>query len=249
MDGAYSDRNAWTEDEYPDSCSNHGIRTITDEELRRAVGWARENAVQVAIHAMGDRSLNHVIDMFGEEEPWLETIPSIRLEHATLVDSAMIDRLNAATMTFGIASHTIFLFAEYDSYEKNLSKTQFDIAYPIRSLYERLPVTALSSDNPATAWTDADNVFVSIQAAVLRRAYNGADIGAAEAITVPQAVLLYTARAAQLSPLDGVGLISEGFEGSFAVLDHDVFTIPADEIDSVRVAETWVQGRRAYVRG
>ena len=122
-------------------------------------------------------------------------LPSIRLDHATLFSPAMIDRLNAARMSFAVVSHTIFLFAEYDSYERNLSPQQFDIAYPIRSFYEKVPYTALSSDTPATAWADADNVFVSIKAAVVRQAYNGADIGQAEAVTVPQALLLYTGRA------------------------------------------------------
>ena len=117
---------------------------------------------------MGDRALNHVIDMFGDEEPWMGDLPSIRLDHATLFSPAMIDRMNAARMSFAVVSHSIFLFAEYDSYERNLSPSQFEIAYPIRSFYERVPFTALSSDTPATAWADADNVFVSIKAAVLR---------------------------------------------------------------------------------
>ena len=122
------------------------------------------------------------------------------------------------------------------------------IAYPIRSFYERVPLTALSSDNPATAWADADNVFVSIKAAVLRRAYNGADMGQAEAVTVPQALLLYTGRARQVAPLDDVGLIQTGFEASFVILDRDLFSIPAVEIDQVAVAETWVQGSQVFRR-
>ncbi|MET0967405.1 MAG: amidohydrolase family protein, partial [Nakamurella sp.] len=194
MDGAYSNRTAWTEDAYPGS-SDHGMRTLTDDELRAAVAWARRNRVQVAVHAMGDRALNHVLDMFADDEPWMGQLPSIRLDHATLFSPAMISRLGTARMTFAVVSHSIFLFAEYDSYQRNLSRSQFDIAYPIRSFYEQVPFAALASDNPATAWADADNVFVSIKAAVLRRAYNGADMNQAEAVTVPQALLLYTGRA------------------------------------------------------
>ncbi len=247
MDGAYSNRTAWTEDPYPDS-HDHGMHTLTDEDLRAAVNWARRNHIQVAVHAMGDRALNHVIDMFGDEEPWMGDLPSIRLDHATLFSPAMIDRLNAARMSFAVVSHSIFFFAEYDSYERNLSKSQFEIAYPIRSFYERVPFTALSSDNPATAWADADNVFVSIKAAVTRRAYNGADIGQPEAVTVPQALLLYTGRAQLVAPLDGLGVIDTGYEGSFVVLDRDIFTIDPEEIDQVQVAETWLRGERVYQR-
>jgi len=245
MDGAYSNRTAWTEDEYPGS-RDHGMGTLTDDDLRDAVNWARRNHIQVAVHAMGDRALNHVLDMLADEEPWMGALPSIRLEHATLFSRAMIDRLNSARMSFAVVSHSIFLFAEYDSYHHNLSPKQFEIAYPIRSFYERVPFTAMSSDRPATAWADADNVFVSIKAAVLRRAYNGADIGQPEAITAPQALLLYTGRAKQVAPLDGVGLIDTGYEGSFVVLDRDIFTIDPVEIDQVRVAETWIRGERVF---
>ncbi|MEP6561376.1 MAG: amidohydrolase family protein [Nakamurella sp.] len=247
MDGAYSNRTAWTEDPYPDS-DDHGMHTLADDDLRAAVSWARRNQVQVAVHAMGDRALNHVIAMFADEQPWMGTLPSIRLEHATLFTPEMIARLNAARMTFAVISHSIFLFAEYDSYQRNLSEAQFEIAYPIKSFYQQLSFAALSSDNPATAWADADNVFVSIKAAVLRRAYNGADMGQAEAITVPQALLLYTGRARQVAPLDGVGLIETGYEGSFVILDRDVFSIPAADIDQVSVTETWIQGERAFAR-
>jgi len=102
--------------------------------------------------------------------------------------------------------------------------------------------------SPATAWADADNVFVSIKAAVLRRAYNGADIGQAEAVTVPQALLLYTGRARQIAPLDGVGVIETGYEGSFVLLDRDIFSIDPAEIDRVQVSETWMRGDRVYAR-
>ena len=247
MDGAYSNRTAWTEDPYPNS-SDHGMRTVSDEEMRRAVEWARRNRVQVAFHAMGDRALNHVIGMVAADEPWMGDLPSIRLDHATLFSREMIDRINNATMSFAVVSHTIFFFAEYDSYSNNLSENQFQIAYPIKSFYEHVPCSALSSDAPATAWADADDVFVSVKAAVLRKAYNGADIGQAEAITVPQAFMLYTGRARLVSALDGVGLIDDGYEGSFVVLDRDVFTVSAHEIDQVQVAETWVRGVKVYQR-
>ncbi|MCE3276802.1 MAG: amidohydrolase [Propionibacteriaceae bacterium] len=52
-----------------------------------------------------------------------------------------------------------------------------------------------------------------------------------------------------MAPLDGVGLISPGQEGSFIVLDRDIFTISAEEIDEIQVSETYIQGDRVYERG
>lgn len=247
MDGAYSNRTAWTDDAYPSS-SDRGVRIAGDGDLRAAARWCRRNRVQLAAHAMGDRALRQVVDLFADDEPWLADRPSIRLEHATLVSPAFLRRLVTARMRFAVVTHTIFLFAEFDSYARNLSAEQFGIAYPIRSVYESGLPAALASDRPATAWADADDVFTSVKAAVTRRAYDGADLGQAETITVAQALLLYTGRAADVAPLPGLGRIAPGYDASFVVLDRDPFTVPADELDRVRVAQTWVRGELAFER-
>lgn len=245
LDGAYSNRTAWTLDPYPGT-TDHGLSTVSTQELIRGVEWARRNGVQAALHAMGDRAITLVIDTFADWEPWLGDKPSIRIEHCTLVSPQMIDRVASARMRFGLISHTIFFFAEYDDYARNLTPRQFQIAYPIRSLYERVPFTALASDAPATAWADADNPFVSVQAAVLRRAYNGADLGQAEAIRVGQALELYTHLAAACTTATGVGTIEPGHDADFIVLDADVFTIHPERIGQVRVLQTWVRGQRVW---
>lgn len=242
LDGVYSNRTAWVENPYPGTVDDHGVRTLGDEDLLAAVEWARRNRVQVAIHVMGDRSMSHVLDLFEGEQPWLGGLPSIRLEHATLVRPEMVDRLARARMRFGVVTHSIFFFAEYDSYARNLAPEQVPIAYPIRALYERTPLLAMASDTPATAWEDADDVFTSVQAAVDRRAYDGSDMNQAEKITVGQALHLYTGKAAEMSALTGVGLIAPGYEGNFVVLDRDVFSAEPSEIAKTEVQRTIVRG-------
>ncbi|GAA5036328.1 amidohydrolase [Microbacterium fluvii] len=245
LDGAYSNRTAWVHEPYPGSC-DHGLSLVPDGEVRAAAAWARRNGVQLALHAMGDRALDRVLELFGDEEPWLEGVPSVRIEHATIVSDEYLDRLRAARMSFGIATHTVFFFAEYDGYRTALRAEQVPDAYPIARLYAGLEPLALSSDRPATAWSGADDVMLSVEAAVRRRTYNGVDFGPAAAISPAQALLLYTGRARLLSPLEGVGMLRPGFEGSFVVLDRDVFTVPSDEIAGVRAAETWIRGERVY---
>ncbi|MFJ2369348.1 amidohydrolase [Microbacterium sp. NPDC087665] len=243
LDGAYSNRTAWVHEPYPESC-DHGLRLVDDADVLAAGDWARRNGVQLAVHAMGDRALDWVVELFADQEPWLDGVPSVRIEHATIVSDDYLARLRTARMTFGIATHTVFFFAEYDGYEKALRAEQVTDAYPIARLYAGLEPLALSSDRPATAWSGADDVMLSVEAAVRRRTYNGIDFGPEAAITVAQSLLLYTGRARLLSPLEGVGLLAPGFDGSFAVLERDVFTVPADEIAAVRVAETWIRGER-----
>ncbi len=247
LDGAYSNRTAHVHEAYPDSC-DHGLSLVDDAEVLAAADWARRNGVQLAVHAMGDRALDRVVELFGDAEPWLEGIPSVRIEHATILSEEYLERLTGGRMRFGIATHTVFFFAEYDGYEKALRAEQVPDAYPIARVYEAVPALALSSDRPATAWSGADDVMLSVEAAVRRRTYNGVEFGADAAITVAQALMLYTGRARLLSPLSGVGVLAPGFDGSFAVLERDVFAVPAEEIAAVRVAETWIRGERVFLR-
>jgi predicted amidohydrolase YtcJ len=89
----------------------------------------------------------------------------------------------------------------------------------------------------------------AIKAATGRKAYNGADIVQEEAITVPQAVRLYTARSVELAPYqDALGQIAEGFEASFIILDRDIYTMDVEEIDQTVVQQTWILCEKVYER-
>ncbi|HEY7786661.1 MAG TPA: amidohydrolase [Pyrinomonadaceae bacterium] len=247
-DGSVSGKTAWLCEPYRDS--GHGYSTLTDADLEAAYEWTRRNQVQLAIHAMGDRALQRVIDFFVDKEPWLgEHIPSVRLEHATLLNEKQIRQMNNSRMIFGVATQIIFFFAEHESYTENLSDDEYRRSYPLKTFYENIHHLGLSSDAPATTWSDPDNVFVSIKAAVVRKAYNGAGIVPEQALTVPQAVMLYTARPATMAPFEGrLGQIAEGFDASFIVLDRDIFTVAPDELDRTLVLQTWIQGEKVYER-
>jgi predicted amidohydrolase YtcJ len=248
-DGSISGRTAWVTEPYQGT-STHGYATMDQDALQSAYEWARRNKVQVAVHAMGDQALRRVVDFFCDKQPWLgRDIPSVRLEHATLLGDDVIRTMNDSSMVFGVATQIIFFFAEHDSYVRHLTSHQYQQAYPVRTFYDRLNHVGLSSDAPATTWGDPDNIFVSIEAAVRRKAYNGADIVPEQAVSVAQAVRLFTARAAELGRYtDRVGQIAPGFEASFVVLDRDIFTIDAGEIHDTRVDETWLAGTKVYGR-
>ena len=90
-------------------------------------------------------------------------------------------------------------------------------------------------------------MFTSIQAAVTRRAYDGTDMGQAQAITVPQAVLMYTGRARRVSGLTHLGRIVDAAPAHFLILDRDIFSVPQDQIADVVVAATWIGGVQEWV--
>ena len=44
----------------------------------------------------------------------------------------------------------------------------------------------------------------------------------------------------------GLGMLRAGYKASFIVLDRDILDIPADEIDRMHVAATYIRGRRVH---
>ncbi len=242
MDGSISNRTAWMRDPYPNTAGETGMAMSSRQELAAALAFARQHHLQIAIHAMGDRAIEEVMDFFADEAPWMGDIPSVRIEHASMWTPELLRRVRR--MAFGVATNIDFFFCEYDSYAQNLSPEQFARTYPVRDLLATIEALALSSDSPATTWDEPDNVFLSIQAAVTRKAYNGASIVPSQAITVPQAVLLYTGRARTLGDTPDLGMIAPGFQASFITLNGDIFTMPPETIINTRVTGTWIRGEK-----
>ena len=55
-----------------------------------------------------------------------------------------------------------------------------------------------------------------------------------------------TKGAAQAAGFSGIGMLAPGYHADFAVLDRDILEIPAEKIDQVRVAETYMDGVCIY---
>lgn len=104
----------------------------------------------------------------------------------------------------------------------------------------------LSSDAPCTPWAEPDSPFYSIYAAVTRKAANGDVVNADEAITVPQAVLGYTRDAARIGGFTNNGTLTVGKDADFVILNKDIFTVSPDDLQNVKVSETWIGGHRVY---
>ena len=86
--------------------------------------------------------------------------------------------------------------------------------------------------------------ILNIAALVNRQTSSGADFVPAERITVEQAVRAYTVGSARAVHREAdLGTLSPGKLADFVVLSEDLYTVPAEQIESVRVTATVVGGR------
>ncbi|AQW21511.1 amidohydrolase [Lentilactobacillus curieae] len=245
MDGSISGETAFNFDKYPSG--NTGVALTTPERLAEAVAYAKQHNLQLAVHAMGDAAIQRVIDVTKDIEPWLaDGIPSVRIEHASLMTDDMLNQVKDAKMNYALVTQPIFYFTEDESYRQFLNSKQFKTAYRLKSMIDSTAVTALSSDAPCTPWAEPDSPFYSIYAAVTRKAANDDIVNPEEAISVLDAVHGYTDFAAQVGSFEHNGRLLPGFDADFVILTDDIFTVPEEQIKDIRVEQTWMAGNKVY---
>lgn len=142
----------------------------------------------------------------------------------------------------------IFLYAEIESYLKNLGTERMKTCYPVRHLLDKGVRLCFSTDAPATSWAVPSDPFPNIKGAVIRKAYDGTDCGQEQAVDIETALSLYTREAVEMVGFDRLGQLKEGYKADFLILDRDILEIPAQEIDQVKVAATYMGGRCVYKR-
>ena len=260
-DGSVSGRTAWCDIPYlpkedqkgcgGQAAAEYGIPVCTEEEIEEAKAFCKAHKCQLSIHCMGAKAIDRAVDHAWQEAPWVEgaekNVPSVRMEHVAMPTPQAIERA-AASASIAWVTQPIFLYAEIESYLKNLGEERTRASYPLADWQKAGVRFSFSTDAPATAWATPSDPFVCIKGAVTRKAYDGADCGQAHRVDVETAIERYTAKSAPMLGFTDVGMLKEGYAADFIVLDRDILAIPAEEIDQVQVEETYIRGEKVYFR-
>jgi predicted amidohydrolase YtcJ len=136
----------------------------------------------VAIHAIGDRANDLVLDVHGELIAGGADPAKLRVEHASILTDATIDRMSRLGVTASI--QPAFLASESSWLEKRLGADRMSRAYPFRSLLEAGVPLLGGSDSPV----EPPDPEIGINAAVDRHGINPEERlnrGQAEALFEP----------------------------------------------------------------
>jgi predicted amidohydrolase YtcJ len=211
-------------------------------ELEEMIVAAHAGGWQVGVHVQGDRAMTAVL---GALETAVRTAPRDhrhRLEHAGYPTGdlvARIARLDAITV-----NQPNYLYDSGDEFLARLGARAHGLQ-PLRDELEAGITVVLSSDSDVTSYRPLD----TIRAAIARRTSTGASIGAAQALTLEEALRAHTISAAfALRMEDRIGSIEAGKLADIVVLDGDLAGTEIDEIGEIGVWLTLVDGRVAYAR-
>ncbi|WP_129642563.1 amidohydrolase [Peristeroidobacter agariperforans] len=246
VDGSLGSTTAWFHKPYDDAPNTTGLTMVDPEQLRAAITAANQAGLHVAVHAIGDRANDWLLDAFekveqvGPKKDW-----RFRIEHAQHLTPAAIERFGP----LGVVPSMQPAHAIDDGRwaEKRIGAERLKGTYAFRSLIGSGAHLTFGSDWPVAPLDPLTGIY----AAVTRRTADGANPNGwlpQQKITVAEALRAYTAENAWAGFQEGkVGVLKQGALADFAVLSKDLFAVPATQIINVKVVRTVVGGREMYL--
>ena len=245
-DGALGSRGAYLKEPYSDDPENRGLRFLDDTRLRNWMSKAMMNGFQVNVHAIGDGANAQVLDAFADLVPAYGSSLRHRIEHAQVVDPADIPRF----AKLGIIASVQPTHATSDKAMAGdrVGEVRLTGAYAWKALLDSGARIAGGSDFPV----EPVNPFYGLHAAVTRQDRAGAPVGGwrfEQALTLPQAFAAFTTGAAYAGHAEGlVGSLEPGKWADFILIDRDIFKVPPGQLWQTQVRETWLAGKRVFLR-
>jgi predicted amidohydrolase YtcJ len=249
-DGSLGSTTAWFYEPYSDAPTTSGIPSpelLHPEEMYAEMRSADRAGLQIAVHAIGDRAIRAILDMFEKLE--MENGVSerrLRIEHAQHLSPADIPRFAKLHVVASMQPYHAIDDGRWA--DKRIGPERVKTTYAFRSLLDAGAVLAFGSD-----WFVAPmNPLAGIYAAVTRRTLDGKNPDGwvpQQKISVAEAVHAYTMGSAFASLEDGLkGSIEPGKLADLAVLSDDIFHMNPVEILNSKVNITIFDGKVIFER-
>jgi predicted amidohydrolase YtcJ len=245
MDGSAGSRTAYFFAPYSDSAGYRGLLQHPEADMRRWIGAADSAGLQIAVHAIGDRAnaiLLAIYDSVARAHGPRDR--RFRVEHAQHLRPTDIARFG----TLGVIASMQPYHAIDDGrwVERRIGPVRIKTTYAFRTLLDTGAKLAFGSD-----WTVAPlDPILGLYAAVTRRTLDGTHPEGwvpEQKISLAEALRGYTAGPAYATFDDATrGVLAPGREADVVVLDGNLFRVPPESLDHVRVRYTIVGGKVVY---
>jgi len=249
-DGSLGSRTAWMFEPYDDDPGNMGLPMplmIPPSKMEGLARGADKAGIQVCTHAIGDRAVSTMLDIYeraGGDHPAAHRFRVEHAQHVRREDFARFGKLGV------VASMQPYHAIDDGRWaEKRIGHERARTSYAWRSMLDAGAVLAFGSDWPVAPL----DPLSGIAAAVTRATLDGRNPGGwfpEQRLTVEEALRAYTQGCAYAAFEEkDKGTISPGKFADLDVLSEDLFRIPPERIKDARVEITIVGGRVVYQAG
>lgn len=247
IDGALGAHGAWLLEPYEDLPDTDGLVLETVEDIERTAEIAVKHGFQVNTHAIGDRGVREVLDLY--ERAWSTTGVEgddlrWRIEHSQHIDPVDVPRFGA----LGVIASVQAIHGTSDGPwiptrlgdERAKATSQ-----PWRDLFNTGAVVTNGTDVPV----EPIDAIASYYASVSRMTVTGERFYPEHAMTREEALQTYTINNAYAAFEEDIkGSLTPGKYADIVVLSQDLLTVDEDKIPETTVDITIVGGQVKYRR-
>jgi len=222
--------------------NNAGLEIYNQEKLNELVLYYHKLGYQLALHGNGDASIDQIIAAVSSaQKATPREDPRHLLVHAQLLRADQLAQMKPIGLSPSFfPAHTFFWG---DWHRKTLGEERASGLSPAASAAKLGLRFSLHTDTPVTPM----NVFDMIWTATERQTRSGVVLGSSERISRLAALRAVTVDAAWQAFKDqDVGSLDVGKLADLVVLSENPLT--AADIRTVEVDETWIGGRRRFLR-
>lgn len=227
-DGSLGGHTASMHDPFADDPEERGTLRLTAYD-EAAVRHVIDGGAMAAVHAIGDRAVAAVLDLFGRLISDGADPRRLRIEHASVLAEADIGRLGAMGVVASV--QPAFLGSETTWLERRVGRDRLQRTYPFRSLEAVGAVLAGGSDSPV----EPPHPLLGMALARDR-----AGIVPGEGISPESALAMFTSGGA--ISLGESEPLAVGSAADLIVLDRDPVTATPTEVRLTEVLDTYVNG-------
>ncbi len=246
VDGSLGSTTAWFFDPYLDDPGATGLQVTDTVLLRNWILQADSAGLQIATHAIGDRAINWVLNVYAEADTRYKKDHRFRIEHAQHIAAKDIPRFASQNVIASMQPYHAIDDGKWA--HKRLDSARLKGTYAFKTLKDKEALVSFGSD-----WTVAPiNPIEGIYAAVTRRTLDDKNPDGwfpEEKISVEQALTNYTVNNAFAGfHEDKTGKLKAGMLADLVVLSDDLFSVKPEELQHVKVIRTIINGKEVFVR-
>ena len=240
-DGSISERTARLSQPYIGRPNDFGILVADEEQLYPVARKAHEAGWQLGTHANGDVAVDTTLKVYERLQRELPRHdPRFRLEHCTVVNDALIQRIKA----LGAIPLPFSTYAYYHGEKmKEYGAERVDHMFALRSFIDAGIRPTQASDYPPGPFEP----MMALRSEVTRTDSKGNVWGPKQKITVEEAIRVGTLNGAYASYEENLkGSIEPGKLADLVVLGRDPFKVDPLELINIPIQRTMVGGKWVF---
>jgi len=230
-----------------DEASRSGVLLVAQDVLNRTVTRFDRMGLTVKFHSAGDAAVRagiNAVEAAREINGFSGQLHDVG--HCTFVDKTDIARARDIGVTFDVSPYLWSPSPINDDITLAVGEERIKRVWPVREMIESGALVVPGSD-----WSVVPSVnpWIGLEILATRELPGGSQksFGKAEAISIDQAIDMFTVNAAkQKGMADRVGRIEPGMLADVIVVDQNPYEVPITQVHETKVRMTFIEGEKVF---